>query len=78
MKGILVRLESTNNNLRTNEIEGEYDKVPTPGEPFVLIGEPLDPRAHFRMVTTSTVQDVEHFPDKIRFTTRNSTYELYT
>lgn len=76
MKGKLVRLQSTNNNLRTKEIEGEFIVPPVIGAPFRIYGESLSFKGGIRFIETSNVQTVETLSDRIRFTTLNSTYEL--
>ncbi len=76
MRATLFKRESTHQNLRTNEVAGDYVFEPTVGEHFVIIGESLDPTKDLRMVRTSPVTAVEKDGATINFTTQNSKYTL--
>jgi hypothetical protein len=73
---LLERLDSTNNALRTNNIEGYTLAEPQVGACFLMFGEPLDPAADARMVSTSLIQSVERDGEVFTFTTLNSTYRV--
>lgn len=79
-KGILIKKSSTHNRLRTNEVTGVFDTLPTVGESFNLIGESLDPKLNFRSVVTSEIQEVSTDPEceelEFNFKTLNSEYKL--
>jgi len=77
MSGKLKRLKSSHQNLRTDEVEGEYAYNPEVGKVFILIGESLSFKGGKRWIETTPVKTVEQLPDRIRFTTLYSTYELY-
>lgn len=70
MKIKLVRVESTNNSLRTDEVVGEIFLEPTVGYPLVLFGQPLG-KGDVRKVTTSPITELT----ENGFKTLNSTYE---
>lgn len=78
----LTKVTSTHNNIRTQEIVGWCNDVPTPGESFQMFAPPLDPDAEFRMVTTTLVKSIEASQDPqgllgpLVFRTQNSTYTL--
>ncbi len=73
----LVKIESTNNALRTKEVEGTTNELPKVGQRFELMGEPINNRYSMRHVSTSPVQSVGKKKEgKILFKTLNSTYEL--
>jgi hypothetical protein len=72
IKAKLVKIESTHNNLRTNEIVGEFSYSPEVGHVFRFYSKPLDPDASIRVITTSSVQSI----NGQEFKTRNSTYRL--
>jgi len=70
-KGILKKIESNHNNLRTNEVEGVFS-LPQVGEAFILFGKGLD--FGTRLIFTTPVKN---FNEKnMTFTTENSTYFL--
>ncbi len=78
MNGKLVRLHSTNNNLRTKEVEGVFDQLPTVGQGFKLIGESLDFEGGSRLIFTSNVIEVVRKDIGVwSFQTLNSFYELH-
>ena len=76
MYGKLSRIESSNQNLRTKTVEGEFEKYPTIGENFDLIGKSLSPLGDFRLVSTSTVLGVMQVGKLYTFDTMYSRYEL--
>lgn len=78
MKARLVRLSSTNTNLRTREVEGEYFVPPKVGDRFKLTGESLSFTGGIRLIDTSPVVVIVQDTEKlIIFKTENSTYELH-
>jgi len=77
MKGKLVKIKSTHNNVRTSEIVGEYNESPAVGQRFRMTAPPLDPTYYTRVVVTTPVQNSETVGNVTRFTTENSTYELH-
>jgi len=68
----ITRLDSSHKNLRTDEVVGTVEELPTVGNSLDLVGKSLTPGPGmtFRLVTTSIIQKVEE--DK--FFTENSTY----
>lgn len=78
LKVKLKKIESTHNNLRTNEIEGKTTHIPEVGHPFQIFGESLTEGNDFRCVTTTEVKESEYKEDSRIFTfkTLNSLYEL--
>lgn len=77
MKVKLYKVESTHNNVRTNETEGVAPAMPEVGKTFLLYAEPLTPGATVRYIHTTTIQSVEELSNKlIEFKTRNSTYRV--
>ena len=74
MQGTLKKIISTHNNLRTPEIEGEFE-MPVIGECFELYGEGL--YWGTRIVQTTEVQEIKEISkDTLEFKTLNSTYNL--
>jgi len=77
MKGKLTRIDSTHKRLRTDDVEGEFEKIPVEGRCFEMTAPPLDPKMGVRWILTSPVQKVELDDGKMyRFVTENSTYKL--
>jgi hypothetical protein len=75
--GVLSRLSSTNNNLRTSSVEGSFWHLPVEGSAFQMYAEPLDADKDFREVTTSRVKEVSRVKEgELTFKTENSTYHL--
>lgn len=72
----LTKVESNHNNIRTNSMEGETTELPVPGENFVIVGDPINPMADVRCITTSEIQLVEKTDSLYTFKTLNSTYQL--
>lgn len=77
MKGKLIRLASSNNNLRTNEVVGTFDSLPAEGKEFKMFAESLTPGGLFRLVATSPVSKILSAKDNnYLFNSHFSTYEL--
>ena len=76
MYGRLSRIESSNKNLRTNTVDGKFDKLPSVGDHFEMIAESLDPLKNYRFVSTSIVLGVQSEEKKYLFDTLYSKYEL--
>jgi len=73
--GILNKIESTHNNLRTSSMEGVFFEFPNIGETFRIFGEGL----YFgnRLIETTPVSEIiELSTDHIMFKTANSTYKV--
>lgn len=77
MKGRLVKIKSTHKELRTDEMIGDYQEVPTLGKEFVIFGKPLNPAMTTRMIRTTPIQLVCKDSDRFLFETENSSYELH-
>lgn len=75
-KATLIKVQSTHNNLRTDEIEGRFADPPTLGHSFGFFADPLDETMDIRVVTTSRVQSVQQTEEGFIFSTLNSTYYL--
>lgn len=75
--GLLRKIETNHQRLRTETVQGDFEKLPVVGESFVIASEPLDPAATIRIVTTSVVQKIEQRGYDITFHTLNSVYGLY-
>lgn len=73
----LKKIESTHNNLRTEEVLGLAPQLPKEGKQFFMYTNPLDPEKDLRYVHTSTVSSVNYTEEgTIVFRTNNSLYEL--
>ncbi len=70
----LTKVRSNHNNLRTDEILGVTEKLPTKGEDFNLLGKGLE--FGTRSVRTTPVEKIEQIDNEYLFHTRNSTYKL--
>lgn len=79
-KGILIKMSGNGKSqLRTSEMECEFEDDPEEGQPFVAFGKALTEGASFRMIVTSPVKLVDPPEDGvIQFYTENSTYRLVT
>lgn len=75
MRGTLHKVTSTHSIVRTDAMEGDYDRKPTVGKVFSIIGKALV-GAGVRLIETSPVKSVQEVDGKIEFTTHNSTYVL--
>lgn len=72
----LKKIESSHTKLRTNEVVGITNELPTVGESFALVGESLTKGMDARLVHTTEIQSVDLKDSKYTFKTHNSTYEL--
>jgi hypothetical protein len=72
----LTKVESNHNNLRTNEIEGITQELPSVGKSFQLVGESLTQGMNARIVYTTEIQFVENMGNEYMFKTLNSTYKV--
>jgi len=78
--GVLEKINSTHNNLRTNTMQGVFEKFPSIGETFQIFGEGIS--FGNRMIFTSPIKEIiEAGKDKddleyIVFQTANSMYRL--
>lgn len=72
----LVRLESTHNNMRTDEIIGECIALPKEGERFIMTAPPLKTPHGHREIVTTPVLHVVRGPFCHLFKTKNSSYQL--
>lgn len=82
-KAILTRLyrlttAESENPLRTDVVEGEFETLPRPGRSFTFFAEPLNPEMDVRVIQTSPVVLVTPSPSggKVGFQTENSSYLL--
>lgn len=76
MRGILTRIDG-GVALRTNSVEGEFEQLPTVGEKFIILGEPLTEGTDVRVVSTSPVVAVDDPTQQTMFIkTENSLYKL--
>ena len=80
MKGKLIKLVSSHENLRTPIVFGDFERPPSIGERFEMTSDPLDPAAAMRWIQTSPV---EYFwcaeiqkSKVVCFKTENSVYAL--
>lgn len=77
MHGILTRLESENDNLRTKDIKGKFEDLPIVGRSFNMLSESLTPGYDYRLIRTSIVQNVSFDGNnKYLFDTLYSKYNL--
>lgn len=82
IKGTLVLISSKHDKspLRTDSVEGIADSLPTVGQYFELVAEPLvhpvkEDQIGFRYISTSEVVEVNKENDlEYRFETKNSMY----
>jgi hypothetical protein len=79
--GSITRLFSTNNNLRTDFVYGEFNKLPEIDSPFILIAKPLTEGSDSRLIHTTSISKIwntslDGFP-VVLFKTENSLYALY-
>lgn len=75
MKAKLIKIKSSHANLRTNEIKGDIDNLPTVGESFYISGKGIE--FGTRIITTTSVKNLEKIDDKtFKFNTKNSEYRL--
>jgi len=78
--GILEKINSTHNNLRTSTMQGVFEDFPNVGEQFLIFGEGL--KFGNRMIHTTPVAEVLEIGkdqddlEYIVFKTANSKYRL--
>lgn len=73
----LKKIESTHNNVRSNEINGVCYELPKVGSSFMLLSsETLTPDTNLRQIVTSEITEVREFDGEIIFRTRNSLYSI--
>jgi hypothetical protein len=77
-EGILTNESPNHNNLRTKSVQGPFKTPPKKGEPFVILGEPLNKQASLRYVTTSRVESMDYalIGPAVFKTESGSTYRL--
>ena len=78
MKFKLKKLSNNENKLRTNEVIGGSNVMPAVGEPFEIVGKPLEISEGMRVVCTSLVVSIEKTdnPQVQIIHTLNSVYEI--
>ncbi len=72
-KGILEKIESTHNNLRTDTVQGTFEP-PEIGKSFILYGEGLE--FGVRVIQTTPIKELTKEEKGFCFKTMNSTYKL--
>lgn len=72
----LIKLSNNKNNLRTSEVEGISDELPTVGKTFRLVANPVVDGADARLVITSEIKNVEKAGNEYTLETLNSMYKL--
>lgn len=78
----LKRVSSPNKNLRTDEIEGYTEDLPSCGKGFVMFGRSLTPHNNVRVVATTFLVELSIYRDpdgreRRKFVTEtSSSYEL--
>lgn len=70
--------KSKNKALRADTIAGISELLPSVGQTFAMISEPLGPEAGFRIVKTTKVKEIRHHPEdgSMEFWTENTHYGL--
>jgi hypothetical protein len=72
----LTKIESTHNNVRTNETTGHTLALPEVGKNFFMTAPPLE-SGGVRMINTTEIKEVEiHSETEFTFKTQNSTYKV--
>lgn len=78
--GILEKINSTHENLRTKTMDGMFEDFPKVGEQFIIFGEGL--KFGNRMIYTTPVKEIfdagrnkDNYEFMV-FTTANSTYKI--
>ena len=79
MRVKLIKISSSHNNLRTNEVEGEIEALPSAGGRLAVIGKGLEFGS--RLVFTSEIKtvnliDKNETRDLFHIETQNSEYAL--
>lgn len=74
-------VDPNSKRLRTTSVEGLFQKLPTPGERFIMVSEPLDSSAGTRYISTSPVQKIvdkvlKRYMATYDFETENTIYRL--
>lgn len=66
--------------MRTDSMEGEFEKLPTIGERFQILGDALTIPGGIRLIDTSPVVEVTWVwkPKVLLFVTENSLYLLHS
>jgi len=78
--GVLEKIQSVHNNLRTSSMQGVFEDFPNVGEPFLIFGEGLE--FGNRMIHTTPIKEILEIGkdgdslDYIIFNTDNSKYKL--
>ena len=78
--GILEKINSSHENLRTKTMEGVFEDFPKVGEQFIIIGKGL--KFGNRIIATTPVKELfdsgknQDNPDFMVFITLNSTYKI--
>lgn len=73
--GVLKKIESSHNNLRTSEMEGVFSEFPKIGESFQIFGKGL--KIGNRLIYTSPIKEIlESDDNSITFKTHYSKYHL--
>ena len=77
IKIVLTKIRSNNTYLRTNKVEGTCANLPTVGDGFLMISEPLNGIGH-RYIKTSVINSVNWVNEGAEciFNTENSIYHL--
>lgn len=79
LKVKLTKIESTHNNLRTNDMIGEMICLPEVGRGIVVLNDqPLDPTVgdHRKIETSPVTEILEKSDNMYKFKTLNSIYRL--
>lgn len=81
--GTLTKIQSNHSNLRTDEIKGRFNKLPTINSYFTIYGESLtSPGNGVRIVSTSEIlkivseKELSDGYECMTFHTQNSVYSL--
>jgi len=78
--GVLEKINSNHNNLRTTSMQGVFESFPDVGEQFIIFGEGIE--FGNRMIHTTPVKEILELGkdnedlDYILFNTANSKYRL--
>ena len=76
MNGILRKVKSSHNKLRSDEIRGIFIDPPKIGQVFRFFSTPLTKQADIRVITTTKVLTISEEGSNIKFETKQSEYEL--
>ena len=72
----LTKLSSNENDLRTNEVVGEFMNPPVEGRSFIMFAESIHPDGFARMIGTSRVMHITKGCGECVIQTENSEYKL--